>query len=61
MSEEEQKLNELSDFFKRMSNKIKLVKLITQAKNEYDKYDLKSGYKALEESYRLDKTNPTIL
>ena len=61
MSEEEQKLNELSDFFKRISNKIKLVKLITQAKNEYDKYDLKSGYKALEESYRLDKTNPTIL
>ena len=61
MSEEEQKLKELSDFFKRMSNKIKLVKLITQAKNEYDKYDLKSGYKALEESYRLDKTNPTIL
>ncbi len=61
MSEEEQKLNELSDFFKRMSNKIKLVKLITQAKNEYDKYDLKSGYKALEESYRLDKTNPTVL
>ena len=61
MSEEEHKLNELSDFFKRMSNKIKLVKLITQAKNEYDKYDLKSGYKALEEAYRLDKTNPTIL
>ena len=61
MSEEEQKLNELSDFFKRMSNKIKLVKLITQAKNEYDKDDLKSGYKALEEAYRLDKTNPTIL
>ena len=61
MSEEEQKLNELSDFFKRMSNKIKLVKLITQAKNEYDKYDLKSGYKALEEAYRPDKTNPTIL
>lgn len=61
MSEEEQKLNELSDFFKRMSNKIKLVKLITQAKNEYDKYDLKSGYKALEEAYILDKTNPTIL
>ena len=61
MSEEEQKLKELSDFFKRMSNKIKLVKLITQAKNEYDKYDLKSSYKALEEAYRLDKTNPTIL
>lgn len=61
MSKEEQKLNELSDFFKRMSNKIKLVKLITQAKNEYDKYYLKSGYKALEEAYRLDKTNPTIL
>ena len=40
MSEEEQKLKELSDFFKRMSNIIKLVKLMTQAKNEYDKYGL---------------------
>ena len=44
-----------------MSNKIKLVKLITKAKNEYDKYDLKTGYKTLEEAYKLDKTNPTIL
>lgn len=61
MSEEEQKLNELSDFFKRMSNKIKLVKLITQAKHEYDKYDLKSGYKSLKEAYKLNKTNPTVL
>lgn len=61
MSDEEQKLNELSDFFKRMSNKIKLVKLITQAKHEYDKYDLKSGYKSLEEAYKFDKTNPTVL
>ena len=60
MSDEEQKLNEISDFFKRMSNKIKLVKLITKAKNEYDKYDLKTGYKTLEEAYKLDKTNPTI-
>lgn len=61
MSDEEQKLNEISDFFKRMSNKIKLVKLITKAKNEYDKYDLKTGYKTLEEAYKLDKTDPTIL
>ncbi len=61
MSEEEQKLNEISDFFRRMSNKIKLVKLITQAKREYDKYDLKNGYKALNQAYQMDKTNPTIL
>ena len=61
MSEEIQKLNEISDFFKRMSNKIKLVKLITQAKNEYEKYNWKSGYKNLEEAYKLDKTNPTVL
>ena len=41
MSEEEQKLNELSDFFKRMSNKIKNFKIIKKDKNNYAKYELK--------------------
>lgn len=61
MSEEIQKLNEISDFFKRMSAKIKLVKLITKAKKEYDKYDLKSGLTTLEEAYHIDNKNPTVL
>lgn len=61
MSEEIEKLNELSNFFKRMSAKIKLIKLITKAKKEYDKYDLKSGLKSLEEAYQIDDKNSTIL
>ena len=61
MSEEIEKLNELSNFFKRMSAKIKLIKLITKAKKEYDKYDLKSGLKSLEEAYQIDDKNSIIL
>ena len=40
MSDAEDKLNELSDFFRRMSAKVKLIKLIEHAKIEYDKYNL---------------------
>ena len=43
MSEAEDKLNELSDFFRRMSAKVKLIKLIEHAKIEYDKYNLDSS------------------
>ena len=61
MSEEEQKLNEVSGFFRRMTGKIKLIKLITQAKQEYDKYDFDAGMRTLEEAYRLDDKNPVVL
>lgn len=61
MSEEEQKLREISGFFRRMTGKIKLIKLITQAKQEYDKYDYNAGIKTLEEAYRLDDKNPVVL
>ena len=61
MSEEEQKLNEISGFFRRMTGKIKLIKLITQAKQEYDKYDFDAGMRTLEEAYRLDDKNSVVL
>lgn len=61
MSEEEQKLHEVSDFFRRMTEKIKLIKLITKAKTEYDKYDYNAGLKTLEQAYTLDNKNPVVL
>ena len=61
MDKEIKTLKEISDFFKRTSRKIKLIKLISKAKSEYDSFDFKSGYKTLLEGYKLDKKNPTIL
>ena len=61
MSEELEKLNELADFFKRMNNKILLLKLITNAKSEYDKYNFEESRKNLIKAYLVDKKNPVIL
>ena len=41
MSEELNRLNEISGFFRRMNTKVKLLTLITKAKEEYDRYDYK--------------------
>jgi tetratricopeptide (TPR) repeat protein len=60
MNEELDKLNELADFFRRMNSKILLLKLINQAKFEYDKYDYEAGRKSLIEAYLIDKKNPVI-
>ena len=60
MSEEIEKLNELSNFFKRMNSKILLLKLIIKAKNEYDKYDYEAGRKSLIQAYFIDKKNPVV-
>lgn len=54
-------LNNISGFFRRTSAKIKLIKLIMQAKNEYDKYDFKSSRQALEEAYAIDNKNSAVL
>ena len=54
MSEDVEKLNELAEFFRRMNSKILLLKLITQAKSEYDKYDYEAGRKSLIEAYLID-------
>ena len=61
MSEELEKLNELADFFKRMNNKILLLKLIKNAKSEYDKYNFEESRKNLIKAYLVDKKNPVIL
>lgn len=61
MSEAEDKLNELSDFFRRMSAKVKLIKLIEHAKIEYDKYNLDSSLESLEKAYKIDSKNATVL
>lgn len=60
MSEELNKLKELTEIFKRLNNKILLLNLINQAKSEYDKYDYESGRKSLIQAYFIDKKNPVI-
>lgn len=61
MEEEINHLNELSGFFKKINTKIKLISLINIAKSEYDKCDFQSGFETLEEAYKLDSHNPTVL
>lgn len=61
MNEDAEKLKELAEFFRRMNSKILLLKLITQAKTEYDKYDYEAGRKSLIEAYFIDKKNPVVL
>ena len=61
MSDAENKLNELSDFFRRMSAKVKLIKLIEHAKIEYDKYNLDSSLESLEKAYKIDSGDATTL
>ena len=38
-----------------------MLKLIKQAKSEYDKYDYEAGRRSLIEAYLIDKTNPVVL
>ena len=61
MSEELNRLNEISGFFRRMNRKVTLLTLITKAKEEYDRYDYKSGIETLEEAFKIDPQNPTVL
>jgi tetratricopeptide (TPR) repeat protein len=61
MEEELKKLNELSAFFKRMNTKVILLRLIECAKAEYDKYNFDEAKKNLEEGFKLDNKNSTVL
>ena len=54
-------LSEISDYISRLNSKVILLKLITQAKSEYDKYDYKAGRKSLIEAYLIDKKNPIVI
>ena len=60
MSEEIDKLSEISDFFKRINSKILLLRMLKKAKEEYDIYDYKSARKTLIQAYFTDKKNPVI-
>ncbi len=61
MNEDIKKLNELSEFFRRMNAKIILLKLIKQAKSEYDKYDYEAGRRTLIKAYLTDRKNAVVL
>ena len=61
MSNELTHLNQISEFFKRASAKVKLITLIEKAKKEYDSFDYTSGIQTLEEAYKLDPSNPAVL
>lgn len=61
MEEELQRLNQISDFFKKMNNKVRLLELIESAKTEYDKYNYDSARASLLDAYNLDNQNATVL
>ena len=61
MSEEVEKLENLAEYFRRLKSKILLLKLIKQAKQEYDKYNYKESRKSLIEAFLIDIKNPTVL
>ena len=61
MADEVEKLEEIAAGFKKMTARIKLVKLITKAKQEYDRFDYEKSFNNLEEALRLEPQNPAIL
>ena len=61
MSKEVEKLNKISDFFRKINTKIILLKLINRAKSEYDKYNFEESRKSLIQAYLIDKKNPVTL
>ena len=60
MSTDIEKLNEIYEYIRRINSKVILLKLIKQAKYEYDKCDYESGRKSLIEAYFQDRKNPVI-
>ena len=61
MSDEVENLREIAVRLKKMSNKVKLIKLIAKAKLEYDNYDYTSGLETLSRALEIDPKNPTVL
>ncbi len=59
--EEKERLQEISERFRRMTAKVKLIKLIGKAKHEYESYDFESGIESLKEAYNIDSKNPVVL
>ena len=61
MEEEIEKLKDLSAFFKRMNNKLILLKLINMAKEQYDNCNFDEMRNYLEQGYNIDSENFVIL
>ncbi len=60
MSGDIDKLNEIYANIQRINSKVILLKLIKQAKIEYDKCDYEAGRKFLIQAYIEDRKNPVI-
>ena len=60
MSGDSDKLNEIFANIQRINSKVILLKLIKQAKFEYDKCDYEAGRKFLIQAYIEDRKNPVI-
>ena len=61
MSEELERLNEIARFFRHINSKLKLIELLDNAKEAYDRYDFASGKRALIEALRIEPHNPVTL
>ncbi len=56
-----ERLEELSARFRSMTAKVKLIKLISRAKQEYDNCRFEAGAENLRKAYEIDSQNPTVL
>ena len=54
------KFDEIYECVRRINSKILLLKLIRQAKSEYEKCDYEAGRKSLIQAYFQDRKNPVI-
>ena len=61
MSDKIDTLNNIAEYLQRINSKVILLKLITEAKHEYDKYDYEAGRKSLIEAYLINKKSPVVL
>ena len=61
MTDKNEIIKEITDSIQRINSKFMLLKLITEAKYEYEKYDYESGRRSLIEAYLIDKKNPVVL
>ncbi len=61
MSLESEILKKIAVRLKNMTAKVKLIKLITKAKREYDKYDYDTSLETLREAFGVNPQNPAVL
>ena len=56
-----EKLNEISEYIKRVNSKVILLNLLNRAKEQYDKFDYESCRQTLEEILSQEPQNPVAL